>query len=108
MPPPIRLAAMSRIQVIYVFTHDSVFLGEDGPTHQPVEQLPGLRLVPGLTVLRPADGPETAMSWTLALRRKDAPTALVLTRQDLPPPRRPSGFDPPVLLCRGCALSGTG
>ena len=107
MRPPIRLAAMSGLQVIYVFTHDSVFLGEDGPTHQPVEQLPGLRLVPGLTVLRPADGPETAMSWTLALRRKDGPTALVLTRQDLPPLRRPAGFDHRVMFCGGYVLSET-
>ena len=105
MRPPIRLAAMSRLQIIYVFTHDSVFLGEDGPTHQPVEQLQGLRLVPNLVVVRPADGPETAMSWTLALRRKDGPTALVLTRQDLPLLRRPSGFDARVMFRGGYVLS---
>jgi len=108
MRPPIRLAAMSHLQVIYVFTHDSVFLGEDGPTHQPVEQLPGLRLVPNLLVLRPADGPETAMSWTLALERRDGPTALVLTRQDLPLLRRPAGFDFRLMLRGGYVVSEAG
>ncbi len=105
MRPPIRLAAMSHLQVIYVFTHDSVFLGEDGPTHQPVEQLPGLRLVPNLVVVRPADAPETAMSWSLALRRADGPTALVLTRQDLPLLRRPADFDFRLMRRGGYVLS---
>ena len=105
MRPPIRLAAMSHLQTIYVFTHDSVFLGEDGPTHQPVEQLPGLRLVPNLAVVRPADGPEVAMAWALALGRKDAPTALVLTRQDLPPLARPASFSPDVMFRGGYVLS---
>jgi len=105
MRPPIRLAAMSRLQVIYVFTHDSVFLGEDGPTHQPVEQLPGLRLVPNLLVVRPADGPEVAMAWALALERKDGPTALILTRQDVPPLKRPAGFSHDVLSRGGYLLS---
>jgi transketolase len=108
MRPPIRLAAMSRLQVIYVFTHDSVFLGEDGPTHQPIEQIPGLRLVPNLAVVRPADGLEVAMAWTLALRRRDGPTALVLTRQDVPPLKRPAGFDPGVLFRGGYVLSEAG
>ncbi len=108
MRPPIRLAAMSKLQVIYVFTHDSVFLGEDGPTHQPIEQIPGLRLVPNLTVIRPADGPEVAMAWTLALQRRDGPTALVLTRQDVAPLKRPAGFDPAVLLRGGYLLSESG
>jgi transketolase len=84
MRPAIRMAALSCIQAIYVFTHDSVFLGEDGPTHQPVEHLASLRAMPNLTVIRPADGPETAHAWAYALRRKDGPTALVLTRQKLP------------------------
>ena len=96
---------MTRLQVIYVFTHDSIFLGEDGPTHQPVEQLPGLRLVPNLEVLRPADPLEVAMAWTLALERRDGPTALVLTRQDLPPLRRPSGFSPETMRRGGYVLS---
>jgi transketolase len=93
MRPPMRLAALMGLQVIYVFTHDSLFLGEDGPTHQPVEQLPSLRAVPNLLVVRPADGVETAAAWTTALERRDGPTALVLSRQDLPPLTRPASFD---------------
>ena len=84
MRPPMRLAAMMGIRVIYVFTHDSIGLGEDGPTHQPIEHVMGLRTVPGLTVIRPADATETAEAWRAALLRTDGPTALVLTRQDLP------------------------
>ncbi len=84
MRPPIRLAAMSHTPVIFVFTHDSVALGEDGPTHQPVEQLMNLRGVPNLVVIRPADANEVREAWIAALRRKHGPTALILTRQDLP------------------------
>jgi transketolase len=84
MRPTIRLAAMMGLPVIYVFTHDSIGLGEDGPTHQPVEQLTSLRAIPNLVVLRPADGNETAAAWTVALNRTEGPTALVLTRQGLP------------------------
>jgi transketolase len=83
MRPPMRLAAMMRLPAIYVFTHDSIGLGEDGPTHQPVEQLPGLRAVPGLVVLRPADANETAQAWRVAIGLKE-PACLVLTRQKLP------------------------
>ena len=82
--PSIRLAAMMEIPVIYIFTHDSIFLGEDGPTHQPVEQLAGLRAIPNLTVIRPADATETAEAWMVALRNTHGPTALVLTRQGVP------------------------
>jgi transketolase len=71
--------------VVYVWTHDSVGLGGDGPTHQPIEHLGSLRLIPDLHVIRPADGPETAEAWRAALRRVDGPTALVLSRQELPP-----------------------
>ena len=84
MRPPIRLAAMMHLQVIYIFTHDSLALGEDGATHQPVEQLAGLRAVPGLNVIRPADANETAVAWQLALETRDRPTALILTRQNVP------------------------
>ena len=84
MRPPMRLAAMNGLPVIYVFTHDSIAMGEDGPTHQPVEQLLGLRSVPGLTVIRPADANETAAAWRIAIESTDGPTALVLTRQKLP------------------------
>ncbi|NLI82012.1 MAG: transketolase [Deltaproteobacteria bacterium] len=84
MRPPMRLAALMGIRVIYVFTHDGIGLGEDGPTHQPVEQLMGLRTVPGLTVIRPADAAETAEAWRAALLNARGPTALVLSRQDVP------------------------
>jgi len=84
MRPPMRLAAMMGIRVVYVFTHDSIGLGEDGPTHQPIEQLMGLRSVPGLTVIRPADALETAEAWRAALLNARGPTALIFTRQDVP------------------------
>ena len=84
MRPAIRLAALMRQQVIYVFTHDSIGLGEDGPTHQPVEQLTSLRCIPNLLVLRPADANETTEAWRIAVKRRTGPTALVLTRQKLP------------------------
>jgi transketolase len=84
MRPAIRMAALSHAHVVYVFTHDSVGVGEDGPTHQPVEQLTALRAIPGLTVIRPADANETAVAWRVALEHKDGPTALILTRQNVP------------------------
>jgi transketolase len=84
MRPPIRLAALMRLPIVYVFTHDSVGLGEDGPTHQPVEHLAALRAVPNLVVIRPADPAETAAAWEVALERGDGPTALALTRQKVP------------------------
>lgn len=82
--PTIRLAAMMKIRPIYVFTHDSIFLGEDGPTHQPIEQLASLRTIPNLSLIRPADANETAVAWRVAIERKDGPVALALTRQKLP------------------------
>jgi transketolase len=85
MRPAIRLAALSEVQVIYVFTHDSIGLGEDGPTHQPVEHLAALRAIPRLFVIRPADAHETREAWRIAILRRHAPTALALTRQKLPP-----------------------
>jgi transketolase len=84
MKPSIRLAALMRQRVIYVFTHDSVGLGEDGPTHQPIEQLPGLRAIPNLTVIRPGDANETAYAWLAALQHSTGPTALALSRQRVP------------------------
>lgn len=84
MRPPIRLAALMKQPVIYIFTHDSFWVGEDGPTHQPVEQLESLRAIPGLAVIRPADANETFYAWLDALQRTDQPTALILTRQKLP------------------------
>jgi transketolase len=90
MRPSIRLAALSGLPVIYVFTHDSIFLGEDGPTHQPVEHLTVLRAIPNLVVLRPFDAAETALAWSHAVRRRTGPTALILTRQSVPAVERPS------------------
>ncbi len=84
MRPPIRLAALMGLHVVHVFTHDSIALGEDGPTHQPVEQLANLRAIPNLTVIRPADANETAVAWRVAVETRDRPVVLVLTRQDLP------------------------
>ncbi|NLP49800.1 transketolase [Bacillus sp. RO1] len=82
--PAIRLAALQQLPVTYVFTHDSIAVGEDGPTHEPIEQLPSLRAMPNLSVIRPADGNETAAAWKVALESEKTPTALVLTRQNLP------------------------
>lgn len=84
MRPAVRLAALNRMPAIYVWTHDSIGLGEDGPTHQPVEHLMALRAMPNLAVVRPCDANETVAAWRFALARKDGPTALVLSRQDLP------------------------
>jgi len=84
MRPAIRLAALSGLPVVYVLTHDSIALGEDGPTHQPIEHLASLRAMPGLTVIRPSDAAETVVAWQVALERREGPTALILTRQNLP------------------------
>ncbi len=84
MRPAIRLAALMKLPVIYVFTHDSIGLGEDGPTHQPVEQTASMRAMPNLTILRPADANETVEAWRAALLNREGPTALILTRQSLP------------------------
>ncbi len=92
MRPSIRLANIMGVQVVYVLTHDSIFVGEDGPTHEPVEQVASLRLIPGMTVFRPADGAEVAAAWAYALRRQDGPTALILTRQGVPAIERQQPF----------------
>jgi transketolase len=84
MRPPIRLASIMKLHVLYVFTHDSVALGEDGPTHQPVEQLASLRAIPDLTVIRPGDANETAVAWRVAIAMENRPVALVLSRQKIP------------------------
>ncbi|MFL5595808.1 MAG: transketolase-like TK C-terminal-containing protein, partial [Gemmatimonadaceae bacterium] len=83
MRPPVRLACIMERHVIYVYTHDSIGLGEDGPTHQPIEQLSALRAIPDMTVIRPADASETAEAWRAALKHREGPVALVLTRQKL-------------------------
>lgn len=84
MRPPLRLAAIMKIRPIIVYTHDSIGLGEDGTTHQPIEQLIGLRTVPNMTVIRPADANETVHAWRVAIKHTDAPVAIVLTRQGIP------------------------
>jgi transketolase len=84
MKNSIRLSSLMGLPVIYVFTHDSIGVGTDGPTHQPIEHLAGLRAIPFLNVIRPSDANETSLAWKLALERTDGPTALVLSRQDIP------------------------
>ena len=84
MRPPVRLAALMKLPVTYVWTHDSIGLGEDGPTHQPIEHLAALRAIPGLDVVRPADANETAVAWRTILEHTDRPAGLVLTRQNVP------------------------
>lgn len=96
MRPSIRMAALMGLRVIYIFTHDSIFVGEDGPTHQPVEQLPSLRAVPGLVVIRPADGYEVAGAWLLALKRESGPVALVFSRQNVGVLPRSEDHIPPI------------
>jgi transketolase len=93
MRPSLRLAAIMGIQNINVFTHDSIYVGEDGPTHQPVEHVNGLRIIPNMTVLRPSDGYETALCWAMALRHQDGPSSLILTRQNVRSLERPKDFD---------------
>ncbi|MEO5606616.1 MAG: transketolase C-terminal domain-containing protein, partial [Polaromonas sp.] len=84
MRPSMRLAALMGLHVVFVFTHDSIAVGEDGPTHQPVEQLAGLRAMPNLSLIRPGDANETAVAWRVALEATERPVVLVLTRQELP------------------------
>ena len=106
MRPSMRLAALSKLPVIYVFTHDSVFVGEDGPTHEPIEHVASLRLIPNLHVWRPADGLETALAWGLALERTDGPSALILGRQKLPAIARRGGIAEAELRRGGYLAAG--
>jgi transketolase len=103
MRPSIRLAALSGIPVIYVFTHDSIFVGEDGPTHQPVEHLASLRAIPNLTVIRPADANETAEAWRQAMLTNSGPTVLALSRQSLPTLDRTT-YNPADGLAKGAYI----
>ena len=102
--PAVRLSALMGQQAIYIFTHDSFFVGEDGPTHQPIEHVASLRLIPGLQVIRPADGVETALAWQAALQYH-GPTALILTRQKLPVIDRAASFTPADALKGGYVVS---
>ncbi|MGA8259047.1 MAG: transketolase [Arenicellales bacterium] len=108
MRPPMRLAALMGLQVVYVFTHDSIAVGEDGPTHEPVEQLAGLRSVPRLNVIRPGDANETAQAWRVAIETRDRPTALVLSRQGLPTLERRRNAHADGLRRGGYVLSDAG
>jgi len=100
MRPAIRLAALMGLKVIYIFTHDSIGLGEDGPTHQPIEHLAALRAIPNLTVIRPCDANETAEAWKVAMQSNGGPIALALTRQGLPVLDR-TEYAPAAELARG-------
>ena len=108
MRASVRLAALMNIPSIFVFTHDSVFLGEDGPTHQPIEQLASLRLIPNLTLFRPADGAEVAMAWAWAIAEAKGPTVIVLTRQKIEPLARDASSDPHAIWRGAYVLDGYG
>jgi len=97
MRPAIRLAALSHLQSLFIFTHDSFWVGEDGPTHEPIEQIAALRAIPNLKVFRPADGLEVAMAYQIALEQKHRPSTLIFSRQSLPPLERPANFNPDSL-----------
>lgn len=103
--PAVRLSALMQQQVVYIFTHDSYAVGEDGPTHQPIEHTAALRLIPGVQVIRPADADETALAWYAALKYHNGPTALILTRQKLPLLTKPTGFDKTMPLMGGYVLA---
>lgn len=105
MRPAVRLAAIMKLPVVYVFTHDSIAVGEDGPTHEPVEQLAALRCIPGMTVLRPADANETSHAWKYAMEQTAGPCALVLTRQPLPVLPGTAELAPPGVPCGAYVLA---
>jgi transketolase len=100
MRPALRLSAIMRLHVVHVFTHDSIALGEDGPTHQPIEHLACLRAIPGLTVIRPADANETTEAWKVAIGHREGPVAIILTRQAVPVIDR-GRFGPAIGLRQG-------
>jgi transketolase len=106
MRAAVRLACLMNIPSIFVYTHDSVFLGEDGPTHQPIEHLWALRLIPNMTLWRPADGPEVAMAWAWAVKHAEGPALLVLTRQKLDLIPRDESFDANVIVRGAYVLNG--
>ena len=106
MRPTIRLAALSHLQTLFIFTHDSFWVGEDGPTHEPIEQIASLRIIPNLSVFRPADGLEVAMCYMAALESKKNPSALLFTRQNLTPLERRAGFNADEVLKGAYIVSG--
>lgn len=107
MRPAMRVGAISHLQALYIFTHDSFWVGEDGPTHEPIEHTMSLRLIPNMQVFRPADGVEVAMSYVSALTRKNGPTTLLFSRQNLPALTRPASFSPDDVLKGAYALTET-
>src|SRR5205807_3438500 len=106
MRAPIRLSALMEIPVIYIFTHDSIGVGEDGPTHQPVEQLISLRAIPGLITLRPGDANEVAEAWRMILQFRHEPVCLILSRQNMPTLDR-TRYGPPSGLAKGAYVLAT-
>ena len=106
MRPPMRLAALSHLQSIFIFTHDSFWVGEDGPTHEPIEQLQTIRAIPQMYMYRPADGLEVAMSYWAALQTKNRPSTLVFTRQNVPALERPAAFNPDDVMRGGYVVCG--
>ena len=108
MRPTVRLAALSHLPGLFIFTHDSIFLGEDGPTHQPIEHIQSLRLIKNLWVMRPADGVETAICYGVALRRKDGPCALIFSRQNCDPIERRPDFDWKEITCGAYSVYESG
>lgn len=106
MRPTMRLAALSHLQTLFVFTHDSFWVGEDGPTHEPIEQTQSLRLIPGVDVYRPADGVETGLAYVAAMKRTNGPSALLFTRQNVPVLKRDASFTPQDFYKGGYILSG--
>jgi len=104
----VRLAALMKLPVVYVFTHDSIHVGEDGPTHQPIEHVASLRIIPGMQVLRPGDAEETWEAWKMALAQNDGPTALILTRQNLPVYAKPEGWQQAMATRGAYVVHGPG
>jgi transketolase len=104
MRPAMRVGAISHLQALYIFTHDSFWVGEDGPTHEPIEHVMSLRLIPNMYVFRPADGIEVAMSYYAALERKKGPSSLIFSRQNVPVLERPEGWSPDEVLRGGYVL----
>jgi transketolase len=100
-----RVGAISHLQALYIFTHDSFWVGEDGPTHEPIEHTMSIRLIPNMNVFRPADGVEVAMSYYAALNRKNGPSTLLFSRQNLPALTRPASFSPDDVLKGAYALN---
>jgi transketolase len=105
MRPAMRVGAISHLQALYIFTHDSFWVGEDGPTHEPIEHTMSLRIIPNMHVFRPADGVEVAMSYYAALTRKNGPASLLFSRQNLVPLNRPASFSPDDVLKGAYALN---